>query len=417
MSARPLAISDDELSTCVGCGLCLPHCPTFRVSNEEALSPRGRIATIRSIQWEELEFDDQVSEILNTCVQCRGCEPACPSGVPYGRLIESAKSSMATQHRTTPWWQRFGLRLLRHHRLLVIGTPILAVAQRLHLIPQRAGLSRLPLRLGAPIVATSDQPDVWLFTGCVMDAWQRSTHRSAAALITAAGLSYGVPNKGGACCGALHSHAGLTAEARSLAIAVMNSMPGNSPIVVDSAGCGAALKDYGHLLGTTEAQEFSQRVFDIHEWLEPHLNIIVKKHKPVFDKQSIIVQDPCHLRHVQKSHLAVRSILSPVANVIELDDDGMCCGAGGAYSIVEPGLAQQIRDRKVQHILTKSGNYSTIVASANPGCLMHLQGAGLIVKHPVDILAEALALVPTTFPTQISRSPKKPTMTKGAARS
>ena len=396
MSARPLALSDDELSTCVGCGLCLPHCPTFRVTNEEALSPRGRIATIRSIQYEGLHIDEQVSEILNTCVQCRGCEPACPSGVPYGRLIEAAKNEMAAQHRSAPWWQRFGLRLLPHHRLLLIGTPILAVAQRLHLIPKRVGLSSLPLRLGSPVVATSPTPDVWLFTGCVMDAWQRSTHRSVAALIGVAGFSYGIPTKAGSCCGALHSHAGLSAEAQTLAKSVMTSMPGTSPIVVDSAGCGAALKDYGHLLGTPEAQTFSQRVLDIHEWLEPHMATIMQFRQLESSKLSIIVQDPCHLRHVQKSHLAVRSILSPVANLIELDDDGLCCGAGGAYSVVEPELAIQIRDRKVRHILAKSPTQKTLVASANPGCLMHLQAAGLIVKHPVDILAEALCLVPTT---------------------
>ena len=400
MSARPLALSDDELSTCVGCGLCLPHCPTFRVTNEEALSPRGRIATIRSIQYEGLHIDDQVSEILNTCVQCRGCEPACPSGVPYGRLIEAAKNEMAAQHRTAPWWQRFGLRLLRHHRLLLIGTPVLAVAQRLHLIPKRAGLSTLPIRIGPPVVATSLTPDVWLFTGCVMDAWQRSTHRSVAALIEAAGFSYGIPTKAGSCCGALHSHAGLTHEAQSLAKSVMTSMPGASPIIVDSAGCGAALKDYGHLLGTPEAQAFSQRVFDIHEWLEPHMSTVMQSRQTdSIDssiKPSVIVQDPCHLRHVQKTHLAVRSILSPVASLIELDDDGLCCGAGGAYSVVEPELAGQIRERKVRNILAKSPTAKTLVASANPGCLMHLQAAGLIVKHPVDILAEALGLVPTT---------------------
>jgi glycolate oxidase iron-sulfur subunit len=406
MSARPLALSDDELSTCVGCGLCLPHCPTFRVTNEEALSPRGRIATIRSIQYEGLNIDAQVSEILNTCVQCRGCEPACPSGVPYGRLIEAAKNEMARQHRSTPWWQRFGLRLLRHHRLLLIGTPILAVAQRLRLIPKRAGLSRLPLRLGPPVVATSPTPDVWLFTGCVMDAWQRSTHRSVAALIEAAGLTYGTPTRAGSCCGALHSHAGLTVEAQTLAKSVMTSMPGTSPIVVDSAGCGAALKDYGHLLGTPEAHTFSQRVLDIHEWLEPHMATIMQSRDTAsidsLIKPSVIVQDPCHLRHVQKTHLAVRSILSPVVNLIELDDDGLCCGAGGAYSVVEPELAGQIRDRKVSNILAKSPTANTLVASANPGCLMHLQAAGLVVKHPVDILAEALGLVPTT-----DRSPTK----------
>ncbi len=380
----------------MGCGLCLPHCPTFRVTNEEALSPRGRIATIRSIQHEGLNIDDQVSEILNTCVQCRGCEPACPSGVPYGRLIEAAKNELAAQHRSAPWWQRFGLRLLRHHRLLLIGTPILAVAQRLHLIPKRAGLSTLPMRLGPPVVATSLAPDVWLFTGCVMDAWQRSTHRSVAALIEAAGFSYGIPTKAGSCCGALHSHAGLTHEAQSLAKSVMTSMPGASPIIVDSAGCGAALKDYGHLLGTPEAVAFSERVFDVHEWLEPHINSVITTHVPDGDKIDVVIQDPCHLRHVQKAHLAVRSILAPVAYLIELDDDGLCCGAGGAYSVVEPELAGQIRDRKVRNILAKSPTAKTLVASANPGCLMYLQGAGLVVKHPVDILAEALGLVPTT---------------------
>ena len=406
MSVRPLAITDDELSTCVGCGLCLPHCPTFRVSNEEALSPRGRIATIRSIQWDGLKIDDQVSEILNTCVQCRGCEPACPSGVPYGRLIEAAKNNMAAHRQTTPWWQRFGLRLLRHHRLLLIGTPLLALAQRARLIPQRAGLSRLPLRLGPPIVASSKTPDVWLYTGCVMDAWQRSTHRSVAALISKVGCSYGVPSKAGSCCGALHSHAGLSDEAKVLAQAVMTSMPGSAPIIVDSAGCGAALKDYGHLLNTPQAHEFSQRVFDVHEWLEPHMATIMQSHLPFMNKPSIIVQDPCHLRHVQKSHLAVRTILAPVANLIELDDDGMCCGAGGAYSLVEPELAAQIRDRKVQNITAKFTADSNIVASANPGCLMHLQSAGLIVKHPVDILAEALGLVPTTDRPPIKGSTK-----------
>jgi len=185
-------------------------------------------------------------------------------------------------------------------------------------------------------------------------------------------------------------------EAQALATSVMTSMPGTNPIVVDSAGCGAALKDYGHLLGTPEAHTFSQRVLDIHEWLEPHMTNIMQSRQPVPSKMSIIVQDPCHLRHVQKAHLAVRSILSPVANLIELDDDGLCCGAGGAYSVVEPELAGLIRDRKVRSILAKSPTEKTLVASANPGCLMHLQAAGLIVKHPVDILAEALGLVPTT---------------------
>ena len=360
------------------------------------MSPRGRIATIRAIQWDGLEIDDQVEEILDTCVQCRGCEPACPSGVPYGRLIEAAKIELVRQHRTTPWWQRLGLRLLSHHRIIVMGTPILAAFQRLGLIPSRFGLPPLPVRLGPPLAATSNSPDVWIFTGCVMDAWQRSTHRSTAALIGAAGFEFGIPSRQGSCCGALHAHAGLDESARNLARSVMTSMPGQAPIIVDSAGCGAALKDYGHLLATPEAREFSRRIFDVHEWLEPHLpKILAGRNEPSI-RPTVIVQDPCHLRHVQKVHQAVRSLLAPIAELVELDDDGLCCGAGGAYSLNEPELATMIRDRKVEHILEKAQGRTVIVASGNPGCLMHLQAAGLKVEHPVDILAEALDLLPVS---------------------
>src|SRR4051794_10429826 len=159
-----LRLDDDELSMCVGCGLCLPHCPTYRVTGEEGLSPRGRIAAMRSVAWESAEVDEQFVTFMDTCVQCRGCEPACPSGVPYGRLIESTKHSLADAHKTTPRLIRTGFRVLGHHRLLLIGSTLLAAAQRLHLVPKRAGLGKLPLRRG-PAVESSASPanaDVWI---------------------------------------------------------------------------------------------------------------------------------------------------------------------------------------------------------------------------------------------------------------
>lgn len=388
-----LAISDDELSSCVGCGLCLPHCPTFRVTGDEAMSPRGRIATIRRHQWEGVVFDDTTAHALNTCIQCRGCEPACPSGVPYGRIMESAKQQLVADGLSTPRWQRLMLSMLTRHRLLVRSTPLVSWAARLRLVPRRLVPSPIESTQGAAVTATSTDPDIWIFTGCVMDAWQRATHRSVASIADALSITVGVPDDRGSCCGALHSHQGLGADARRMAIAVIESMPGDAPIVVDSAGCGAALKDYGHLVGTPEARSFSARVLDVHEWLAPHMPTLLSITRAPA-RTRVVVQDPCHLRHVQRAHTAVRTVLSAVADVVELDDDGMCCGAGGAYSALQPEMAGLVRDRKVAAIDRATQGARMTVASANPGCLMHLQGAGLDVRHPIDIVADALGLTP-----------------------
>ena len=376
-----LRIDPDELATCVSCGLCLPHCPTFRVTGEEARSPRGRIAAMRAVQLEDAPVTPEFVELVETCVQCRGCEPACPSGVPFGHLMEATRSTLAVDRTVTPWWQRLGFRALAHHRLLLVGSSALAVAQRAHLVPKRLGLGRLPIRRGPALTSTGD--DVWLFTGCVMDAWLRDVHRATAEVLTAIDYSYRIPGDGGACCGALHVHAGLHGEASALAAKVMASMPGDAPIAVNSAGCGAALKEYGHLLGTPEARAFSARVRDIHELVAERAERLHPRRRA----GAVIVQDPCHLRHVQRTHLAVRTVLGAVAELVELDDDGLCCGAGGAYSALEAELAGQIRERKLAAIDRAGGH---VVASANPGCAMHLTAAGVRVEHPMTILAEAL---------------------------
>jgi glycolate dehydrogenase iron-sulfur subunit len=381
-----LRLDDDELASCVACGLCLPHCPTFRVTGEEGLSPRGRIDAMRNVQWRGGDADGEFVRFMETCVQCRGCEPACPSGVPFGRLMEGTRAALAADRRTAPRWLRAGLAVLGRHRLLLAGSTVMAGAQRLRLVPRRAGLARVPLRRGPAVASTG--ADVWLVTGCVMDAWMRSTHRATAELLSRMGFKFAVPSRDAACCGALHSHAGLEAQARRLAVRMIRSMPGGAPVLVNSAGCGAAMKDYGHLLDTAEARAFAARVWDVHEWLAEHLDRMpstARRFGPV------IVHDPCHLRHVQRVHAGVRAVVGQVADLVELDDEGLCCGAGGAYAALQPGLAGEIRDRKVAAIAqaAERSGASTVV-SANPGCVLHLAAAGLDVRHPLDVVAEAL---------------------------
>ena len=383
-----LRLDDDELTSCVACGLCLPHCPTFVITGRDTESPRGRIALMRAVQNEGAPITAEVVRSMETCVQCLGCETACPSGVPFGHLMEGTRAALAAEGRITPWWQRLGLRLLRHRRLLLAGSSLLALAGRLRLLPmRRLGLpARLPLRRGRH---RTSGPDVWLFTGCVMDAWQRHTHLAVQRVLEAAGVGV-TPTAGAApCCGALHTHAGLEADAAASAGQVIAGLSGDDrPVLVDSAGCGAAMKHYGRLLGTPEAEAFAARVFDVHEWLADRLDVLLDGRPAEPLALTVAMQDPCHLRHAQRSHESVPVVLRPfVQELVMLDDDGLCCGAGGAYSMLEPELATAIRARKTAAV-ERSG--ASVVASANPGCSLHLAAAGLDVRHPLELVAQAL---------------------------
>jgi glycolate dehydrogenase iron-sulfur subunit len=391
-----LGVVDDELACCVACGLCLPHCPTYRVTGEEALSPRGRIAAMRQVQWEGAEPDDAFIRSMATCVQCRGCETACPSGVPFGHLIEDTKANLPRDRwprQPIPRQEslvRLGLRALGHHRLLLAGSSLLGAAQRLRLLPRtlsrRLGLpDRVPVRRTPSLRASGT--DVWLFTGCVMDAWMRDVHADVQRVVEATGAGVALPGRGAACCGALALHAGLRPDARALADRTMRAFPGDAPILVDAAGCGAMLKDYGHLLGSPEAEAFAARVRDVHEWLAERMERLPPAQQSG-DRPTVAVQDPCHLRHVQRVHQSVRTVLSPYADIVELDDEGLCCGAGGAYALSQPELASAIRERKLAAI-ARSG--APIVASANPGCALHLAAGGVEAVHPCQLVARQLA--------------------------
>ena len=179
LTPMTLHLDPDELNTCVACGLCLPHCPTFRATGEEARSPRGRIDAMRGVEWRGAPIDDDFVEIMSTCVQCRGCEPACPSGVPFGRLIEGTRQHLAETGAVTPWWQRLGFAVLPRHRLLLLGST--AVGGGPTPAPRsQARRSVTAARCDAGRRVATTGTDVWLFTGCVMDAWMRDTHRSTA---------------------------------------------------------------------------------------------------------------------------------------------------------------------------------------------------------------------------------------------
>jgi glycolate oxidase iron-sulfur subunit len=385
MTATKLGLDADALNACVACGLCLPHCPTYRVTGREIASPRGRIAAMRAVEWQGAPIDDAFRAAMEECVACRGCETACPSAVPFGQLMEHTRAAMppprSIRRRFVEWFA-YALVLPRHWLLLAATWPLL-LAQRLRLVPRRLGLPRVSLhRLDVP---AGGAPNAWLFTGCVMDAWMRDTHRAAVRVMAAAGARVARPGPGGDCCGALHLHAGREREARRLAARVIASMPGTAPVVVDSAGCGAAMKEYGDLLGSAAARAFSARVRDFAEWCAEQDTALLHP-----TGRTVVVQDPCHLRHVQKAHGAVRTLLGAAYELLETRDDGLCCGAGGAYSLLQPGLSRTIRERKVAALREAAGDDNPVVASANPGCVMQLRGAGIDARHPADLAAEAL---------------------------
>ena len=476
-----LNLNPEQLASCTACGMCLPHCPTYRVTGEEAASPRGRLALMSAVQKSGVA-EPSFAAHMELCVLCRGCETACPAGVPFGHLMEQTREALAEQsvktktsrqprqffqrktanknnehqrerpNSSSPLWLRFGYKLLPHRRLLRSAVAVGAVAQRLRLVPKKLNLPAIPLRQGklrpsgdpsresgnsnlgknepSHISPNSSDCAVWLFTGCIMDAAMRDVHRSSQQVIEATGAKVGLPSGQANCCGSLHRHAGLTKDATKLARRTIAAFPGNASILVNSAGCGAVLKDYGDILGTEEAHKFSARVKDIHEWLAEHELTRVKTEtstaskatsdttadsetvdpqpaaspsttsasppstaasKPLVAKPRVAILDPCHLRHAQGKHNSVREALQPFAEIAELDDQGMCCGAGGAYSFTHPEIAIAIRSRKIEAI-QRSG--ATQVAAANPGCILHLQkplqALGISIVHPVEIISDHL---------------------------
>jgi glycolate oxidase iron-sulfur subunit len=400
------------LDPCVHCGFCLPACPTYLVTGDEGHSPRGRIVLMRALERGEMSPNDPgLLEHLEACLGCRGCEPACPSGVGYGRGLEAARHQLFEIHGLSPL-ARMVLGVFRHG---VLWRPLLAMARifRATGIPgQLAGRGRFRFGMGmlastAEVVdrvetegtspsssfsptspPSPSSPSVLLFRGCVMSGLFNHVHSATKRTLEVNG--YRVVDVGGqVCCGALHEHAGDIEGARALAAANIAALAGRADyIAVNSAGCGALLKDYGHLIGSDEAAQLAAKVRDVSELLAE------RGPRPGAPLELEVVYDaPCHLQHAQRVHQAPLEMLNaiPGLRLRVLPGSDRCCGSAGIYSILRPRMARAVLDGKIQSFAATRPRPHLIV-TGNPGCLMQI-GAGLRaarlpieVAHPVELL-------------------------------
>jgi glycolate oxidase iron-sulfur subunit len=393
---------------CVHCGLCLNACPTYVELGTEADSPRGRIYLMRQLEEGAVPLTDDVARHLDLCLGCRACESACPSGVRYGEMIEAARGYVEAHHRRG-WRDRLRRTLLtaffpRPGRLRVALAPlrVLEAIGLLRLVRQISALAGMlpPLRRSRPLpslnLATAkERQRVGLLGGCVAGVLLAETNAATVRVLNRNGCSVVVPRRQ-ACCGALYLHAGARPEALKCArrnIEVFGDDIG--AILVNAAGCGAMMKEYGELLAddpvyAERARAFSARVKDLTEFLvdlpfeapTTRLNARVTYH------------DACHLAHGQGIREQPRALLRqiPGVSLVELPDSEMCCGSAGSYNITEPEMARRLGERKVEAIRATG---AMIVAAANPGCAMQIRSSlrrmHVIaeVVHPVELLDRA----------------------------
>ena len=381
------AVEPDDLASCVACGLCLPHCPTYRVTGNDSHSPRGRIELVAAVRNGEIPLDDGVRDSLNSCVQCMGCLPACPSSVRYDRIISPVIDELASISRRQTVLKHLLFAPLTRPRLLRGFTAIAALAQRLHLMPRRMPIPPTTVRmcrLEVPVASSPNRGEVVVFRGCVMDAWYRQVHQATVDVLARLGYVVRLSDPG-LCCGALHAHSGLTRRASMMTDAVSARHPG-STVIVNSAGCGAHLLQHAEGLG---------EVVDVMEFVSRHLGEGVLSSRSRSD-DVVIVHDACHLRNVQTTHLATHRVLDLFYEVRSIPDDGLCCGAGGAYAIDHADSAHQMVERKIAAIQSVLDVGVKFIASGNPGCTGHLHAhrpaawTTVTIAHPVELVARAL---------------------------
>lgn len=383
-----------ELNACVQCGLCLPTCPTFRLTGKETHSPRGRLMAMAAVGAGVADVDGAFAEIMESCLQCRACETACPSLVPFGRAMEGARAELRAQH-THQGVRRLGLsRGLDSGPLLRLAGALAPLGAKL---PLPAGIGRtagaVRRNQPGPVKGTGRQAGeprrghVALLSGCVMDAWFGEVHVAAIELLTAAGFDVSVPESQG-CCGALAAHDGHVEETRRMARVNVEAFEGYDRVVVDSAGCGAHLKELGHW--ADGGDELASRVEDVNVVIA---EAIADGWLPTLEQPrgKVAVHDPCHLKHAQRITQEPRAVLRAGGyEPVDVDPVGMCCGAAGVYSVLHPAEADELGRRKVAEVASAG---TTVVASANPGCEMQLRGhlgREYRVAHPVELYWEAL---------------------------
>jgi glycolate oxidase iron-sulfur subunit len=396
-------VRHEDLATCISCGLCLNDCPTYRVLGEEADSPRGRIQLIANMVARPGAVDATARAHLEACLVCRACETACPSGVPFGRIMEGAREDLRDREaqRDRGVLGRLGrvaLDTVAHRRRLGVVTALANVARHIGLtaVATRLGgrlgwaASLAPAREGRPFRGREQQDaDVAFFAGCVMSEAYGDTQRATVRLLEQDGHRVTVPREQ-TCCGALHAHAGEGERARELARLNIDAFAGSdAKIAANAAGCGAHLKDYGELLErdpawSERAKAFAARVRDVSEVLEPAPR---RAARPL----RVVYQDACHLAHGQRIRAQPRALLKAVAGVtvVDIADPERCCGSAGVYNLTHPEVARALQQQKVANILAASPD---VVVSANPGCMLQIS-AGLRAagsRAPVVHLARFL---------------------------
>ena len=424
LPGSPLDAAKAGIDACVHCGFCLQACPTYLALEDENDSPRGRILLMRGLVEGTLApTDDAVRTHIDRCLGCRACETACPSGVPYGHLLEATRATLAEYDRQ-PFVARMVLGVFRREWLL---RPVLAGARVLRATGIPSLLARLPGRLGFAMAmlastrreaaldgnrhtATRDgaRPvgsavggdpaelhglgSAAVLLGCVMEGLFAETNRATERVLRRNGYSLR-DTPGQQCCGALHAHAGDMEGARALARANVRAFDaaGTDVIAVNSAGCGAMMKEYAHLLAddppfAEAAARVSARVRDISELL-----VAAGPARGGSLPLTVTYDAPCHLMHAQRIVTPPLSVLGAIdgLTLVPLEDADQCCGAAGIYSLVEPETSAAVLAPKLERIERTGARY---VVTGNPGCLMQI-GAGLRragvnarAVHPVDLL-------------------------------
>lgn len=418
LPGSPLAGVAEGLDRCVHCGFCLQACPTYVTLEDENDGPRGRIVLMRALLEGDLPPDDpDLHTHLDRCLGCRGCETACPSGVPYGQLLEATRATLA---QTTPIAPLARLMLWIFARpvalrLAILGARIARVtggARLLARLPGRLGFANAMLASTAPSLQTrayepagkaagggmtAGRETVALLTGCVMEGLFSRVNRATERTLRVNGYEM-IDAPGQRCCGALHAHAGDLEAARELArvnIAAFEDS-GAERIVVNAAGCGAMCREYGQLLAddplwADRAAAVSARVRDVTELLADAGPL------PGGPLPFAATYDaPCHLQHAQRVVMAPLTVLAaiPGLTLAPLRDADLCCGSAGIYNLIEPDTSDAVLEPKLTNIAATNAHW---VATGNPGCLMQI-GAGLLRSgsdaraiHPVELLDASYA--------------------------
>ncbi|MEW6306953.1 MAG: (Fe-S)-binding protein [Verrucomicrobiota bacterium] len=405
-------LDENKSLACVHCGLCLSSCPTYLETGNENDSPRGRIYLMRAVQGDRLPLADTTVKHIDLCLGCRACEAACPSGVHYGELLESTRDHLEQRHqrslfqrflrrvaieRVFPFPARLKLALLPARILKRLGlTAFLPKFARdaLQLIPRHTTEAQLPENL--PAALQPARARVGFIQGCVMSVMFGDTNHASVALLNRAGCDVITPADQ-VCCGALYAHSGKLADARECArrnIAAFEALNLDG-IIINAAGCGSTLKEYGHLLHddpawAARAQAFSAKVKDLTEWLAQS----GLKPSSAAPGKTVTYHDACHLAHPQRITKPPRDLLRAVVGnrLVDLPESDVCCGSAGSYNLTEPEMAERLQKRKIDNIL-KTG--AQIVVTTNPGCILQIRagldkaGAGHIrVLHIADFLDE-----------------------------